>query len=146
MKKILLGLLAAVTMVSCTDDVYAPSYSIKYKTNQLNGDYSIVTPDEDFMARFTYNYLDTATNYSFNLFQVEVAANYRTYEFVEVIENGISTFEVRMKALDVINGELVFGDNVYIYEVQSFVLEDNIVQSMDVLTPSGVPSTLTLVE
>lgn len=146
MKKVILGLLAAVTMTSCMDDVYAPSYSIKFKTNQLNGDYSIETPDENFMARFTYNYLDTTTNQSFNLFQVEVAANYRTYEFVEVIENGISTYEVRMRGIESINGELVVSDAVHTYEVQSFVLEDNIVQSMDVLTPSGVPSTLTIVE
>jgi len=150
MRKAIFGLALLTGLASCSTDVLDErSYSVSHLDHQLNGDYVIsLEGDDDFYGRFLYNWIDSTTNTSFNLFQSSVSNTPKAYRFFKVNDLGEVTYEVRMSTFNVDPyGNLTIDSEYEVFEVLDFVInEDNVVESMNVVTPSGTASSLQIIE
>ena len=138
MKKILL--LAAIMLAACTKDINMPSYSVKYHSEKLSGDFMMysVSSNDTMYAKFIPNYFDTTANQSLNILWLSISNDPEAYVLEERIHNGISTLTVSRAYLqwdrDTESWEML---GWITYDVIDTLMQDGLVDFMETQRQDG---------
>ena len=138
MKKILL--LAAIMLTACTKDINMPSYSVKYHSEKLSGEFMMysISSNDTMFAKFTPNYFDSTANQSLNILWLSINSEPEAYVLEERIQNGISTLTVSRAYLEW-NRDTESWDMLgwITYDVIDTVMRDGLVDFMETQRQDG---------